>query len=260
MRIGVSTACFYPTYTEKAVDEIIASGINTIEIFFNSDSELCDEFTDKLKSKLELKNCNVTSIHPFTSGFEPYLIFSQYERRFNDALNYYLNYFKIANKLGAKIVVLHGDLVNKMINITDKLYFERYRELSRCAQRYGVYLAQENVNLYKSQSPDFIRSMSKCLGDDVRFVFDIKQSVRAGVDPFDMCESMGDKIVHIHVNDHSKYKDCLLPGEGQMDYKKLKKVLDGFRYSGDMVIEVYRNDFQNVKQINDSINFLKEIF
>lgn len=259
LNIGVSTACFYPKYTEKAVNDIINMGVDVMEIFFNSDSELCDNFINKLNFTIYNK-CKVVSIHPFTSGFEPFLIFSKYDRRFKDAVIYYNKYFKAAKKLGSKIIVLHGDLANKAINISDELYFERYKTLYRCARKHGIYLAQENVNLYKSQSPKFIKEMSDYLKNEVRFVFDIKQSVRAGFDPFDMLESMGEKLIHIHINDHDEVNDCLLPGDGKMDYKKLNSMLKYFKYNNSLIIEVYRSNFDNINQIKRSVAFLKEIF
>ena len=53
MKIGVSTASFYPLETELALEEIGKSGIKTAEIFINAESEMKDSFTDIL---LDIKN------------------------------------------------------------------------------------------------------------------------------------------------------------------------------------------------------------
>ena len=39
MKLGISTACFYPLPIEQALDEIGKLGLRTAEIFFNTESE-----------------------------------------------------------------------------------------------------------------------------------------------------------------------------------------------------------------------------
>ena len=38
MRIGASTACFFPLVTEKALDNVLNLGFEQAEIFFNTRS------------------------------------------------------------------------------------------------------------------------------------------------------------------------------------------------------------------------------
>ena len=109
MNIGISTACLYPMYTEKALETLLGQGFRLFEIFFNTLSELEPEFVSHLGKMLEQKGAVLKSIHPFTSGFESYLLFSNYERRFEDGIKFYNRYFETAARLGAKILVLHGD-------------------------------------------------------------------------------------------------------------------------------------------------------
>ena len=52
---------------------------------------------------------NITSVHPYCSGFEPFLLFSDYIRRFKDGINIYKDFFWAASYLGAKVLILHGD-------------------------------------------------------------------------------------------------------------------------------------------------------
>ena len=51
----------------------------------------------------------VTAIHPMLSFAEPYMIFSEYMRRFEESEENFKRYFEIAASLGAKYVNLHGD-------------------------------------------------------------------------------------------------------------------------------------------------------
>ncbi|MGN0550229.1 MAG: sugar phosphate isomerase/epimerase family protein [Acutalibacteraceae bacterium] len=259
MKIGISTACMYPNPTEEALDILLNCGFSHFEIFFNTISEINPHFINILKAKLKNYGATVKSMHPFTSGYEPYLLFTDYTRRYRDTLKFYENYFKTAAMLGAKLLVIHGDRKTPEIGgISNKEYFEKFAELSLLGEKYGVTVAQENVNLFRSQRIDFIKEMKEYLGDRAKFVFDIKQSVRSGADPYEMCTAMGESIVHIHINDNKPGCDCLLPGKGTMDYNKLFRILSDNSFTGDLIIEVYRTNFTDADELVSSYEFLKK--
>lgn len=249
MRSGISTACLYPLETEKSLSTLLDMDFRLFEIFFNTYGELRPPYLKSLKELLDAFGACVRSVHPFTSGFESMLLFSDYERRFLDGMDFYRHYFDAANLLGAGILVLHGQRDYAKSKITEEEYFDRYARLYELGGQYGVLVAQENVSQFRSEDPGFIRRMRAYLKDMCSFVLDIKQAVRAGRDPFEMCGAMGERIVHVHVNDHNEKTDCLLPGQGVMDFQKLKKQLLGFGYTGDFIIEVYRDSFRELNSL-----------
>lgn len=256
MKVGISTACLYPMETLDALEKLLQLGVDKFEIFFNTFSEIKKEYCSKLVRLLKEYNANVKSIHPFTSGYEPYLIFSNYEKRTNETLEFYRNFFYCAATIGAEIVVLHGDKKTCKNGISDELYFERFARLAKIGREYGVVLAQENVNAFRSQNPDFIRKMKNYLGSVASFVFDIKQAVRSHNNPYDMCEAMGENLIHVHINDNDDAHDCLLPGCGDMDYQRIFEILNNSNYKGDLVIEVYRSNFCEIDELIVSYNYL----
>jgi sugar phosphate isomerase/epimerase len=259
MRSGISTACLYPMQLEEALPTLTALNFRLFEVFINTFSELSPEYVNSLKRIIDDSGSTVKSIHPFTSGFESFLLFSEYERRFEDGLEFYKKYFETANRLGAQIVVLHGQRSDKHSPITEQSYFEHYARLFSLGKTFGITVAQENVNLFRSDDPAFIVRMRKCLNSNCAFVLDIKQAVRAGEDPFAMCAAMGEQIVHVHINDNRIGSDCLLPGCGTMNFDLLRRQLRGFGYTGDLIIEVYRRSFndlqelENAKQVVDAL-------
>lgn len=260
MKFGISTACFYPEDLLKSIERLAAENVCCMEIFVNTIGEVTKEFAQKVNS-ITSSHIKVTSVHPFTSGYENILLFSDYYRRFEDSLDLYKRYSEFACRVGASIVVLHGDKrFEGKGGIPDGEYFERYYKLREAMKREGAVLAQENVNLFRSQSPEFIRKMRKYLENDVDFVFDIKQAVRSGNNPFDMCRAMGNRIVHMHINDNDSYNDCLLPGRGTMDYEKILGMMHSQGYSGNAVIEVYRRNFADIDDIMQSYRMLNSRF
>ncbi|MEG1895566.1 MAG: sugar phosphate isomerase/epimerase, partial [Oscillospiraceae bacterium] len=66
MNIGVSTGCFFPEKTDVALERVARLGAKYAEIFFNTDSELEEEFLYKLKDIADRNGITITSVHPFT--------------------------------------------------------------------------------------------------------------------------------------------------------------------------------------------------
>ena len=244
MKFGISSACFYPENTENAVKFLADNKIPNIEIFFNSPSELQLDYLKELKDILG--TTNVVSVHPFTSIYEPYLFFSEYERRFYDGLKIYESYFKAAQFLGAKYVILHGSL--KQTNITNEEYFKRFEKIDSLAKNYGVRLLQENVAPFKSSSSEFISDMKQYI-PDVQFVLDTKQCVRANEDILNMANVMGKNIAHVHISDHTENCDCLIPSFGEYDFSPLFSTLENLKYDGVVLIEVYKNNYTDKNEL-----------
>lgn len=248
MNIGASTSCFYPLETEKALSEVIALGFNKAEIFFNTSSELKPDFVKILRTNADENGLKVLSVHPFSSAIENTCIFGEYPRRFDDFIGLYRAHCHAAALLGAKVVVIHGARDVRKIPLPDEMYFERFRYLVNIGKEEGVTVCQENVHLFKSQHIAFMKRMRDALGSDFHMVFDVKQSIRAGYDPFEFLDEMKNEIVHVHLSDNNLPEaDCLPPGKGNFDFARLFKTLSEADYKGDYVIEIYSKGL-DVKQ------------
>lgn len=259
MKIGASTACFYPLETEKALDRVIDLGFGVAEIFFNSSSELQDCFTVEMKKHADDAGVNIVSVHPFSSFIENTCIFGEYQRRYDDFIDLYKQHFHAAAVLGADIVVIHGGLAVQKRDIPEEHYFERFASLIELGKVEGVRVCQENVVRFRSQSLDFLKRMRSVIGDDFNMVFDIKQAVRSGYDPFEIVDEMKDDIVHLHLSDNGADGDCLPPGRGSFDFGRLFDVMDGAGYNGDAVIEIYSKGLEVESELKESRRFFEHI-
>lgn len=240
--------------TERAVGTLIDMGIENFEVFFNTSSELEKSYVKMLSKAFKRNGCNVFSIHPYSSSIEPFMFFSDYERRFTDMLDTYKQYFDAAEKFGAKVLVIHGDKMPG--HVPDEKYIERFHRIAECGKEMGVTVCQENVNLYRSHNPDFLLKMKKQLGEYGKFVFDIKQSIRSGYDPYEFISKIADSIVHVHCSDHNSMRDCMLPGQGDTDFFRLKEIFERCGNSPTWVIEVYRRNFDKITELKDSFDYL----
>lgn len=258
MKIGISTASFYPLETEIALQEIGKAGVKTTEVFFNCESELKPAFIDMLCDIQKQYGINITSIHPTMSLAESFMIFSEYERRLYEALDNFSRYSEIAAELGAKYIILHGGKPNGLL--TDEEYCERYMMLNQRTRKNGVTVLQENVVHFRAGEIEFLRSMKNILKDDAQFCLDIKQSIRSGYDPIDLVNEFKDNIKHCHISDHSLAGDCLLPLNGKFNFKEFFDVLNQNGYDGAFIIEVYKNAYHDFCEVFNSHKKLKEKF
>lgn len=259
MNVGASTSCFYPLETEKSLERVINLGFDKCEVFFNTLSELKEPFVKDLRNMADSSGTKVLSVHPFSSALENNCIFGEYQRRYDDFIDIYKMHCHAAAMLGAKIVVIHGAIAKAKRPLPAEHYFERFASLIEIGKQEGVMVCQENVNLFRSQSIDFCKQMRDYLGNDFHMVFDIKQSIRAGYDPFDFVDEFKNQIAHIHLSDNCEIADCMPPGRGSFDFKRLFNTLDSVNYNGDYVIEIYSKGYNVDSELALSKKFLEEL-
>ena len=257
LEIGISTSCYYPLETEKALIHLVESGADCGEIFINSDSELSSEYLKEFRRVLKDKAIRIRSVHPFTSGMESLLFFSEYERRFWDGVEYYKKFFQAAAELGASYLVFHGEKADT--KTSEDLYFERYSCLNEEAKRFGILLAHENVSRCRGRDPEFLERLKDAMGDDAAFVLDFKQARRAGVDYHELFQRLGTTIRHLHISDWDENCDCLPIGKGRMDLSILIRELQTLGYQGGMILELYRQNYGGYEELLTSLFYMKKI-
>lgn len=255
MKAGVSTACLYPMVLEKAFLTLAQTGVKTTEIFINSNCELSDPYKKEMLAVQKEYDINVVSVHPFTCGIEPMMLFTAYERRVTDMLDYYKRFFEYMNDFGAGYFVLHGNKVQNQIE--DEMYFERYIKLQEAADKFGICVVQENVSRCTGGSLDFLVKMKNALGDKASFVLDLKQAHRAGNDPTEMVKALGKNIKHVHFSDFGKTGDCLKFGFGEYNNEAFFTVLKEQDYDGNVVLELYRNGFGEAAELAENCTKLQ---
>ncbi len=263
MDIGISSAVFYPELLENSIDKIAELGFKKIEVFFNCDYEISDEYLKALSRKLREAQIEVVSVHPHTSLAEGVYFFSDYRRRTEESIEKYKSFFKAAQFLGAKYLTFHGDRNIRGLSADDKSCYpteEHCDTLSRLAGealRHDVQLCLENVSWCKSSNFQYLQTVADCLGDDIGFTLDFKQAERAGFHAEDYIKIMGKRIKNVHISDRNAENDCLLPGFGTFDFVSVLNCLSEASYDGDAIIEVYSTNFDNIRQIEQSKAFLE---
>jgi len=253
MKTGISTASLYPLETEIALETLGKAGVKYTEIFFNCVSELKPSFISLLNNIKNEYGIEICSIHPTMSLAESFMLFSAYDRRLKEGLEDFKRYGEIAAELGAEYVILHGGKPNGILNDTE--YCERFMKINESVRTGGGELLQENVAKFRAGSVDFLKMMVDNLGDEVGFCLDVKQSIRGDYTPFDVIDAVGRNVKHLHISDNNAYKDCMLPGKGDFDFKKLNSQMEKIGYNGVALVEVYRNAYIEYSELIDSLKF-----
>lgn len=260
MQIGISTASFYPLLLEKGITLAAELGFRHLELFFNAESEYAPSFCDERRRQMEDLGIRADSVHPFTSAMEGHLLFSDYARRTKDALDQYRYYFEAAARVGARYFSFHGELMHSRglpRGKPDGARWETYSALCEIAQEFGVVFTQENVSWCRSADPSFLRMLYDHV-PQLRYTLDTKQAFRAGRSWRDYVDAVGDRIVNLHISDYSRESDCLLPGQGILEFDELFERMEQCGYSGNAVIEVYRTDYQKPEELRQARILLEQ--
>jgi len=165
--------------------------------------------------------------------------------------------------LGARYFVFHGEksapTFSRSIMDNDAV-LEVYDKLTCAASEEGILFTQENVSSFRSASPFFLKHLRNNLGDKIGFTFDVKQVLRAKEDIYETLDAMGNRLVHIHINDYSSITECKLPFCGEVNLNLLSNYLKKNEYNGDYVVEVYRTDFQEYDELVNACHQVKNLF
>lgn len=257
MQAGVSTACMYPKLLEESLYELAVNGIAHVELFINADCELRRPFVATMAELMERFGVTCRSVHPFAAPIEPMMLFSGYERRVSDMIDYYKHTFEAMQTLGAEIFVLHGNTAHNPV--PTELYCERFARLADAAKPFGVTVAQENVVRCQSGSLRFLEEMKAQMGADAHFVLDVKQAVRAGENPLLMLQKLGGNVVHVHISDHSEMGDCLQLGAGRFRIRNFLEVLHTQNPDCSVMLELYRSSYRGISDIVSNYRMLSRM-
>lgn len=259
MQCGISTSCFFPQETLEALRLLGSNGIQVTEIFLNTCSETEDKYISQLQNVAQQHNIRVSSVHPWSSPMEGFFFASDYNGRLNDGIKLYRRYFEVCSELGADKLVFHGSYLHAKDSFSFEKYVEHFCILAQIGREYGVTLCHENVSYCILANPDTARSFSSLAGQDAAFVLDTKQAYRFGIDAIEMLDAMQQVIRHIHISDYSAQSFCLPPGQGQLDFKHFLNRLFSLGYKGDLIIELYRDNFDGMEQLIQSKKYIDTI-
>lgn len=258
MEIGISTASLFKRqYNEDALITLNELDARVCEIFLGTYSEYTKQFCDLLKQRVG--KLRVHSIHTLNTHFEPQL-FSANPRAIDDAYKIFGNCLNTAKTLGATCYTLHG-----IARFKKNVLYNEYEKIGKMldkakdfAYSYGIDLCLENVEWAYYNHVGFYNNVSKYC-KNLSTCLDVKQARISGDSYVDYINEMGASIKTVHLSDVNDSGKICLPGKGLFDFNDLFKRLKDVPFDGDMLIEVYTNDYGEIIELKRSLDYLREL-
>ena len=258
MEIGISTASLFKRqYNEDAIVTLNELDARVCEVFLGTYQEYTSDFAKLLRERKG--DIKVHSIHTLNTHFEPH-IFGANPRAVEDAYRIFGSCLETAKLLGANHYTLHG-IARFKRNVLYNDYERIGKQMQKAkdfAQTYGVNLCLENVEWAYYNHVGFYTQITKYC-PNLKTCLDVKQARISGDSYKDYIEEMGSSISTVHLSDVDDNGKIVLPGKGTFDFEELFKRLKGVNFSGNMLIEVYTNDYGEITELKDSLDYLREI-
>ncbi|MGN0812229.1 MAG: sugar phosphate isomerase/epimerase family protein [Candidatus Coproplasma sp.] len=257
MKIGISTATLFPQLpSEESAQQIKQLGASVAEIFFSSFYEYRPEFSKALAPLID--GLEINSVHSMPLNFECNL-FNASRRVRGDGYYWLDQLARSAQLLKCKNYTFHG-FARVGGSRGEDLGFigETIAQAYNFVAGYGVNLCLENTAHYAYNRPGFFTAVrEKC--PNIYGVFDIKQARKSGY-PYTMyLKELEGAIAYVHITDINADGKLCLPGEGITDFELLFKQLRDCGFDGNVLIENYRRDFEEISELKKSLEFLTEL-
>jgi sugar phosphate isomerase/epimerase len=164
-------------------------------------------------------------------------------------------YFKIAELLNIKILVIHPILTDPFIygRVIDIERNEIVELISLCNKQ-DLIPCFENM---PSEMPKFNRpdEFDYIVEKGGFLTLDVGHAVTCGIDPIVFIERFGDKVKHVHLQDEFKGKPDIhyAIGKGELDYVKFLNKLEEIDYKGIVMLELVSEDdvIESLHQLKD---------
>lgn len=259
MKLGISTASLFGRLdSEKALEFLSNTPIETAEIFLESFCEYNKKFGKKL-AKIK-GNLDINSVHVLTTQYEQTL-YSQNEKAKQDSFMLLDNAMACAEKFKAKYYTFHG--VARLKKLPFKIDFDRVgritNDIIQVTKKHGITLAYENVHWCYYNYIGFFSELKKRV-PDLKGTLDIKQARLSNVACGEFISEMASDIVTVHLSDIDENgKMCLPSKKGVTDYNEIFKRLKDVGFNGAMLLEVYKDDFNELEELFESLEYIKEL-
>lgn len=261
---GISTASFFDTLMLEDAPALLRQwGVFNAEYYLNSYCEYDPAFVDRLAKETEDAGIRVIGVHPMSLQYEP-LLFTPHPRQRQDAMKAYELVLRAGERLKADHYVMHGPVV--LNGVAKNLQLERlapiFDTLSDMAEDHGLHLTLENVSYSIMPTPDVGLEIRSLIKRPLYHTLDIKQSIRAGVDPLAFVEAFGEHILAVHACDcdlsGARPRYCL-PPQGGFDFKGLVQALLKKGFGGAVLLEAYSDMFKEKTELKDAYDALNDI-
>ncbi len=262
---GISTASFFDTLMLEDAPALFRQwGVQYAEYYLNSYCEYDPAFVDRLAKETEDAGIRVVGVHPMSLQYEP-LLFTPHPRQRQDAMKAYELVLRAGERLKADHYVMHGPVVlgngvSKNLQLTRLAPI--FDTLSDMAEDHGLHLTLENVSYSIMPTPEVGLAIHSLIRRPLYHTLDVKQAIRAGIDPTAFVDALGEYILAVHACDcdlsGGKPRYCL-PPQGGYDFRRLVDALTKKGFHGSVLLEAYSDMYRDKEELKDAYFALDQI-
>ncbi|MFH1074469.1 MAG: sugar phosphate isomerase/epimerase [Candidatus Firestonebacteria bacterium] len=212
--------------------------------FFMEDGKSSPKALDFKKVKKVLKD-NKIPIVGHTAWYLPLAAPSEALRK--TAVNELKTYIRALSRLGAKYITIHTKWPHGLFSAKEGILFhiKSLKELMKTAQKYKVKLMLEQSDHLRDSPKNISAILKKVPG--LYFHLDIGHANLHRRNPADFIKKFRTKIKHLHLHDnHGKLDEHLPLGKGNINFKKIIKLLRKNGYDGTLTLEVFSKHLKDI--------------
>jgi len=234
----------------RALEVIKALGFDGVEICLENDDMAPNSLTPE---RITTVRQRVTAL-----DLKPFSISYHHDYLYSDA---YFEMSKTAIQLtpefGTNLFVFSGPAARTGDEEEFARMVDRTRELADIAESSGVLLAQEfEPNFVVGTTEQLLRLFDGVNSPALVANMDLGHVFLCDPDPVAAIKSVGDRIVHCHVEGMAEgVHDHMLPQEGDMDLKAYLAALQSIGYDGPLSLDLYRHNYEVVAP--DAIAYIR---
>ncbi|HKL12358.1 MAG TPA: sugar phosphate isomerase/epimerase [Halanaerobiales bacterium] len=267
MKLGVSTSVYLHNNLKEAIKKIANLNFEYIELwgepphlwFENIDYKYLKDIKKELQ-KRDLKatfhapahDVDLTSMNP---GIR------------KESIKQHIKAIEIASFLEANLMVVHtgsyypGDKKGSE-NGKNRLY-KSLNKILPYAEQHDIIIALENYPVGENAIFNSPENVKKILGDFnskfLKITLDIGHANLTKISAVEYLNKLKEEIVHLHINDNFGQADeHLIPGKGNIDYKKLLQTIKEINYDKIGIFELWSPENTDQALI-DSTKYVKNI-
>jgi sugar phosphate isomerase/epimerase len=262
LRLGVSTAAFFPLSLEEIFDILAQQPWNGIELMPQSPQECLPEFADKL-FELGDGRFDFLGIH-FPQILAPFL-YNPYTSAFEVGQTLCRDLGTLAGRLGCTTIVVHGPWENMSKGVFLEATLANLRLLCDTAIQHDVTIALENTpGSPLGASPEIMIDFANLIDrPNFGFTFDITHTYEMRQETMMYIRDLP-AIAHVHASDYDTETDQrhTPPGQGAVDWPVIIGALREKGFTGNFILELLSKTLGDdpVQALQDCTALLDPLF
>ncbi len=233
-RCSFSTGALYPLESDHALSLLSDAGFIHAELMPQAFADV----DEKAALRYEKTGIHIASIHYPLAMFS--MLYSAHKSMATEGMRLSSDIVRLASRMQTEFIVIHPTATysEEMKPIFEPKILQNITHLADLCQKQGITIAMENYPVGVGQYPETLQAYIASLKlPCVKPMVDTTEVCEGGGDPIAFLKAIAPYPCHLHLSDFMDGRKHLPAGEGAIDWKGVKAVLDAKKYPGYYTLE-----------------------